>query len=488
MKRTLSLCLLIAMLASLASCGGDAPAADTTAGGDTTPTGTTPAETEPPYPEYDLDGGGRTFRMYYYDAVATFGWSSAIPCDIEEAEITGDLLSDAVYNRNRKVEELFNINFEAVPAKREFHTTLRTSVLAGASEYDAVFPVWDGITATITEGALLPLNDLIDNTQPWWDAKADNAFRVGGKTYAMTGDMMFMDKFSDIIIMFNKNMAEEFKLGDIYKLVVDKQWTFDKMVEMCEIVSADLDGDGKYDVYGGKDRIAFSGQNDVMYELFQASGEQVGRIDKDGVPYFACTNERSLDIIMKIVDFMNSEHLFTNRHLTGGSVTDIINSFKANNILFFMRPMQTILDLRNMEADFGISPAPLMDDTQTEYYTSIGYTAAISAAIPTDVKDAEFSAAVLDTLCAEAHYNVNPTLYDMLLGDKISRDEYSTENLDIIFSSVVYDPGCIYNFGGFASKFLKMYADGSNAVASTIASYESAVKLAIEGYMETISD
>ena len=142
MKKNLSICLLIAMLASLASCGGDAPAADTTASGETTPAATTAAETEPPYPEYDLDGGGRTFRMYYFDAVATFGWSSEIPCDIEEAEITGDLLSDAVYNRNRKVEELFNISFEALPAKNEFHATLRTSVMSGAGEYDAVFPVW----------------------------------------------------------------------------------------------------------------------------------------------------------------------------------------------------------------------------------------------------------------------------------------------------------------------------------------------------------
>ena len=33
MKRTTSILLLTAMLASLASCGGDAPAADTTAAG-----------------------------------------------------------------------------------------------------------------------------------------------------------------------------------------------------------------------------------------------------------------------------------------------------------------------------------------------------------------------------------------------------------------------------------------------------------------------
>ena len=482
MKKNLSICLLIAMLASLASCGGDAPAADTTASGGMTET-TTAAETAPPYPEYDLDGGGRAFRMIYFDAVAAYGWSSEIPCDIEEAEITGDVLSDAVYNRNRKIEEMYNISFEAISTKEEFHTTFRTSVLAGASEYDAAFPVWNGITATITEGTLLPLNDLIDNTKPWWDSKADNAFSVSGKTYAMTGDMLFMDKFSDIIIMFNKNMAEDFKLGDIYKMVVDKKWTFDKMVEMCEIVSADLDGNGVYD---NKDRIGFSGQNDAMYELFQSSGEQIGRLDKDGVPYFSCNTERAIDVIMDVVDFMNTKHLFTNRHITKASVSEIISVFKENRILFFMRPMQTILELRDMEADFGIIPTPMMDDKQTDYYTSIGYTAAISAAIPSDVKDAEFSAAVLDTMAAEAHYNVNPTLYDMVLGDKITRDNYSTENLDIIFNSVVYDPGCIYDFGGFATKFMKIYTDGSGAVASTIASYEEPVRLAIEKYMDAI--
>lgn len=43
--------------------------------------------------------------------------------------------------------------------------------------------------------------------------------------------------------------------------------------------------------------------------------------------------------------------------------------FRSNRVLFMMRPLQTIMELRAMDADFGIIPTPMMDSTQKEYYT-----------------------------------------------------------------------------------------------------------------------
>lgn len=149
-----------------------------------------------------------------------------------------------------------------------------------------------------------------------------------------------------------------------------------------------------------------------------------------------------------------------------------------------MRPLQTIMELRAMNADFGIIPTPLMDDTQTEYYTSIGFTVSNCVTIPIDAKDPDVSAKVLDTLAADSYFNMNSTFYDMVLGAKLTRDDNSTENLDIILNSCVYDPGCIFDFGGMVSN--SFGAKNPETVASNLESIKNAVESDIEDLVDTL--
>lgn len=485
MKHTITsiLCGMCALLA--VSCGSQ----DGTIT-DTQPTTDSITETEAVteallYPEYELDLGGEALHMIYFDAVAVCGWSSSIPSDINAAEQTGDALADAIYLRNRKVEDLYNFHITSTAYEQwDIQALVNKSVMAGAGDYDAVFPQWQVMGTLITQDSLLQLDDLIDVSQPWWDEKALEGFSVLGKTYAMSGDILFVDKFSDIIIMFNKQMADNYDLGDIYSLVVDKQWTFDILKEMSRTVSADLDANGKYDK---NDRFGFSGQNDGLYELFNSSGEKFCDIDGDGVPYLSCESERAVDIFTRVYEFMNDTQHYFNRQSANISVADTAAMFKQDQVLFLMRPLSTLFDLRSMEADFGIIPTPLMDESQTEYYTSIGYTVAPAVCIPKDAKNAEATAAVLDTLSAESHYNVNPMLYDLILGAKVTRDDQSTENLDIIFSSHVYDPGEIFGFGKLANDMMSSWKNMETKVVSTIEKKKKAVEISIEKLLEAIN-
>ena len=75
--------------------------------------GVTTSEPEIDYPKYDIDLGGEDFNILFFDAVKACGWSSDIPCDVDVAEQTGDVLSDAVYTRNRKIEDMYNLKIKA---------------------------------------------------------------------------------------------------------------------------------------------------------------------------------------------------------------------------------------------------------------------------------------------------------------------------------------------------------------------------------------
>ena len=210
----------------------------------------TTSEPENEYPKYDIDLGGEDFNILFFDAVKACGWSSDIPCDVDVAEQTGDVLSDAVYTRNRKIEDMYNLRIRAYDSGDDAwacYKVLEKSVMSGSGEYDAAFCKQQGFEQAAGNGYVTQLDDLLDFDKPWWDSKSLEGFSVLGKTLAVSGDVTFMDKLSYIVIYFNKPMADDYNLGDIYQMVIDKQWTFDKMLSMCGLVSADLNEDGKMD-------------------------------------------------------------------------------------------------------------------------------------------------------------------------------------------------------------------------------------------------
>lgn len=480
-NKILAVSLILALLLTV-GCGSNDSGEQKQTSADTTIADTT-AEPELTIPDYKLDLGGADFNILYFDAVEACGWSSDIPCDVNTDEQTGDLLNDEVYDRNRRIEDMYNLKITAHKETWEVYSVLERSVMSASGEYDAAFVKQQGLSNPVSNGYFAELSALLDFEKPWWDEKSLEGFEVCGKTYAIAGDVTFMDKLCDIVIFFNKNMAEEYNLGDIYQMVIDKKWTFEEMLKMCELVSADLNNDGSADK---DDRFGFAGQNDAAYELFQSAGERFCTLDKDGIPYLSNDSERAVDIMMKVYSFMNDDINFFNRQTAGLSVNDAIKMFISNRVLFLMRPLQTIMELRAMDADFGIIPTPLMDDSQSEYSTSIGFTVANCVTIPVDAKSVETSAKVLDTLSADSYFNMNSTFYDMVLGAKLTRDDNSTENLDIILNSCVFDPGCIFEFGKMINDFMK--AGDPGTVASTIETYRNSVAADIETLIKAVSD
>ena len=107
-KRMITICVLAAMLLSCASCGSTETGNDETtkSGGTDTTVGDTTAEPTEydkyPLPEKDMEGFNLRF-CNYDDSWLTWTIKTL---DVEEEN--GDKLNDAVYARNRRVEEKYN--------------------------------------------------------------------------------------------------------------------------------------------------------------------------------------------------------------------------------------------------------------------------------------------------------------------------------------------------------------------------------------------
>ena len=100
-KRILAAMLCAAMTLPLIACGsGEAP--------ETTPvsTDTADADTEPAYALPEADWDGHNFHILVHGNSES-GWDKN---DFHAEELTGELLNDAVFERNAAVEERYNVD------------------------------------------------------------------------------------------------------------------------------------------------------------------------------------------------------------------------------------------------------------------------------------------------------------------------------------------------------------------------------------------
>ena len=113
----------------------------------------------------EKDFGGKDFRI---------STKRGMMYEIDEEEETGDIIEDALYARNRRIEERFNIKIVPVITEANDGNThvneVRKSIMAADDAFDlsATYVFTSG--PLVTDGCFLnwlnmPYNDL---SKPWW--------------------------------------------------------------------------------------------------------------------------------------------------------------------------------------------------------------------------------------------------------------------------------------------------------------------------------
>ena len=196
--------LILAQLA--ASCTSTDTQVETT---DTTTDTTTASvpETEPIYSAPDVDYGGAEFTIIDRDPITT-RWIMSTYGDIRCEEESGEPINDALFKRNRQVEE--ELHIKLIPhlvGNTERANTLRTLVLAGDDSVDAAMIRGDNIPMLLNEPNLL-INlhniDTMDLTNPWWDQNFNDTFAFGGNQFICTGSMSLYTQLAPILVFFSE--------------------------------------------------------------------------------------------------------------------------------------------------------------------------------------------------------------------------------------------------------------------------------------------
>ena len=397
-------------------------------------------------------------------------------------------LNAAVTQRNDEILAKYGVTVVGIPVA-DVAETIKNDVSSNLKEYHAALPFMPRAATLAQDDFLYDLNEFKDYLhfdQPWWDQSATESLSIGGKLYFNAGDISIMSKIVSTAITFNKEMLKKsFPDVDLYQMVKDKEWTFDKMIEMSKEVTADTDGTPGMtytDTWG-----LSSAYGDVSI-FYIGGGKNYIKKDSDDIPVVAINEAASTTSIQRILENLQlvDEWVFHCDTVPDASQKWVISLdvFGQNRALFRTSAFSAIKKLRQYDDadDFGIVPTPLLDDNQDEYATYCSARMAYGIVIPKSLSrnEAEFSAFMIEVMAFGGMKYITPAYYDTTLKYRDLRDDESAELLDLIFDNVVYDLGIIYDFGGISSMIESLMKSSSTGIASEYESKSNVIQTAIE--------
>jgi hypothetical protein len=485
-----SMLLLIILLSLLISCAGDAvkttdTSADNKAEGEISEVTqeTTTEQLKPDVPEMDFEG--YTFR------IMTRGeqhekWESI---DVYSDGANGEPINDAVYDRNRMLEEEFNIVVEKFPVHYP-GTVIKNYILANDDIVDVITESLGGLSTLSAGNLLVDYNDIshVNYNQPWWDTNLIEGFSVKNKVYYMTGDISIMDNYGTWAICFNKDMAAEHNLPNPYELVENGTWTYDAMLDMMKPIPMDLDGNGQVD---DTDQFGFIGEVFNMYALLAGAGTRITTKNNADLPELTILTDRNMSALDKVSMLMTDRTMTLLDETVTGKYTSVYNecinkNFGEGKALFWMGSMYVIGVLRQYDVNFGLLPAPKYDEQQAEYYGTFSNNNCTAYSIPITNQDLDRTGLLLEAMAAYSMYTLTPAYNEITLIGKSLRDNESEAMLDLIFSSRLYDLATIYGWGNILGTFEQMATNTTINFTSKYASIEVSAQTAIDKFINSL--
>lgn len=483
-KQTLAVLLLAAALLGT-SCGGGTTTTAETTGGETE--AQTAAETLSPLdqtvaalPEKDYGGYEFTIMDRSTDHIP---WETY---DVYAESENGDAINDAVYQRNRVLEELYNIKIVESPIQYPTDN-MQKLIIAGDDSIDVFMDGLNALTKLTTGNMLYDYNEIpeIQLDQHWWDQQMRTELSVNGKCFFATGDISVMDNEATWCILFNKKMIEDYDLDDPYMLVREGVWTFDKMYEMAKAVAADVDGDGKMT---GADQFGFLTEVYNVYALWVGGDNMIIEKDANDLPVSSMYNERSATVYDKVLEMQFDTSVSA---IAGSTVfpaySDMNVCFTEGRGLFDYGAMALVSDFRESETDFGILPSPKLDMTQERYCNTFSPYNLMAYAIPATASDISRVGTIMEAMAQVSEHILTPAYMDVSLVGKFIRDNESEEMIELVLATRSYDLGAIYQWGNSFSIFNGAAKTKAGTFASQVEKNKKSLDNAIQKYIDQLN-
>jgi len=402
----------------------------------------------PPAEEYiypDIDGEGSDFRVL--NGKNEWGFYT----DLVHDEMTGDVLDDVIYMRNRFIEDKFNMNIIEIPVDiNGVAEQLRRTISAGDDEYDAAFnPAFSAVPigTLIVENFFYNQKEIstLNLEKSWWNQTMikEAAIGKGEKLYYSGCEINIMALQSVACLFFNQDMMTSLGLELPYNAVREGKWTLELFDQYLKS-AANPNGDATFDWEpNGNATYGFTAMENSIAALVAGFGECFIKTDEQGYPYLAIDTEQFINATNKAAEILydKGKYLPTDRprecfyeqEFMKGRTLMIIDELKGADIF------------REMDTTFGILPMPKYNESQENYYCIPIFQIPVLV-IPSTNSRPDFTGIILDAWAYVSNRDVTPAFFDISVSQKQLRNEDSIDMLQIIKSSGSFEVGCAYGW------------------------------------------
>ena len=457
-RSLLAVLLLIALLTAAVGCGkkgdnGSASDNGTTTNGNS---GATEEETS----KYDVpDAVG---NKDYGDAVIRIASTNRSGYDDEVvvARATGDVVDDAVYRRNKLVEQRLGVKLTNTPmgkgAAPQYGVPdqIRNDMKAGS---DTVDIAWNPVYSTIMytdEGLLSNLLEVpnLNLEAAYWSQLFNETASIGNAQYMATGAISLSYYRYVFVTYVNKTLLNTHDdAPDLMEMVNSGKWTLDEQYKLAKDYYRDADGNSQYneqDVYG------FVSSPYLNVDPYWSSCEiSILTKTEDNFYQYDLSKERLTNAVDKILQLYYDEeatYLYKPDFADesgNGEQNRIAEKFGAGTALMATLRLLHVEDecVRSLKDKYMILPIAKLDESQTNYY-SYQHDSYTGVAIPSTVPTSrhEMLGAVLEVLASESYHEVTPAYYETALKTRYMDDRASWQMLDLITNNIKMDAGALY--------------------------------------------
>jgi len=397
-------------------------------------------------------------------------------------EENGEVMNDAIYNRNRSTEEMLNVKLSFMSAPNwtsdgMFYTMIRTDVTAGDATYDIINGLNCWTTPLMFEGMFRRMDNIstINLEHPWWvpGLTLDGSDEVY-YAFSDTSLSLYKDLY---VIFFNRTILENNGAASPYDLAAEGKWTIDAFLQLAGEGSMDLNGDGAITV--GTDQIAYVAKHAANRAFLTSTDNSVFVMQDNGTPCLDGISERLTVVYDKFRPFMSDPSI---AHIDEEADVILLSKpFIEGKALFLTNCLMAVEGMRDMADDYGIVPLPKYDEAQNTYRSQIA-TSTSALYLETTLQEADMVGHVMEVLGYFSHKDVIPTYYETALNVKYARDTQVQEMLALVRDNASTNIDFSYNTIFWTNDVINLaWRDGE--LASWYAGLETSVNTSLEKYL-----
>ncbi len=361
----------------------------------------------------------------------------------------GEVINDAVFTRNSKVEERLGVKLNNRVVKYGGSNSAAVNAIekdynGGLNEYDIAFVNAYKACETTVNGWYRNLRgiDTIDLEKNYWFAGLNDAVSFKGAQYVASGAISLSSMRLAFATVFNKRLFDEKNIPYVYDTVRSNEWTLEFELKLIKDLYTDK-GNPDESVYGWLSSELI--MSDAYWEALEIP--ILGR-DADGGYEYAIPADRMVEGVDLLLAMFASEGTRVYPHETADGEFMTISKDFAEGKGAIMTPILIECErewMRNMTDKYGIAPVPKLNVEQVDYHTHLfdQYTVVtVLAGVPEDRTD--MMGAVLEIMAYESSLNTVPAYFEITMKSKYQSDPDSWDMLDMVMDKVQVDAGNVY--------------------------------------------